>query len=124
MGIAATSVSFVNTDQEVKTGIINEDDSIKQATFKGGSEKYIAYFIKEIKYPEKAKKQNISGKVFVEFIVKKDGSIQGANIKKSSNEIFNTEALRVVKRMPKWNPATKNGKPVNSKMVVPIQFKL
>jgi TonB family protein len=124
LGLAGTTVSFVNPEKTVESGISKLDDSIVKASFKGGMDQYIAYFIKEVKYPETAKKQNLSGKVFVEFTVKKDGSISDSNIQKSTTEIFNKEALRVVNAMPKWNPATKEGKAVNSKMVVPIQFKL
>lgn len=125
LGVSAALVSFKDTDikEEVAKEIVL-GDQFQNASFKGGMPALIEYFQKNIKYPKKAEKDNIQGKVMVGFTVNKDGSIDDVTIKKSENNIFDAEALRVVKSMPNWNPATKDGKAVTSQMVLPIQFKL
>lgn len=78
-----------------------------------------------IKYPESAKKDSIEGKVLVEFVVHTNGSISDVTLLKSSgSQILDDEAIRVVKAMPNMIPAKKDGKPVNTKFVLPFNFKL
>jgi len=83
------------------------------------------YISATVKYPESAKKDSIEGRVILEFIVKKDGSIINPKVVRSSdNADLDEEALRVVKSMPNMVPAMKNGEPVSTKFVLPITFKL
>lgn len=91
------------------------------AEYPGGMASYIA---KSVVYPEKAKADNVQGKVFVQFVVDTDGSIAEAAVLHGVGGECDDEALRVVKSMPKWQPATFKGKPVRSKYVLPINFKL
>lgn len=67
---------------------------------------------------------DVQGTVIVEFTVEKDGSISNPTIIRSVHELFDAEALRVVSKMPKWIPASHNGKVVRSKFRLPISFKL
>lgn len=125
LGLSASLVSFRDTDLKEETPIeVKANNDPETASFKGGMSALITYFQKNVKYPKKAEKENIQGKVMVGFTVTKEGTIKDVNVKKTDNEIFNNEAVRVVKGMPKWNPATKDGKAVASKMVLPISFKL
>ena len=62
--------------------------------------------------------------VFVEFTVKKDGSLADILIKKGIDEALDAEALRVMQNSPAWKPGNKDGEPVNMKMVLPVTFKL
>lgn len=69
-------------------------------------------------------KNNEIGKVFVSFVVEKDGSIQDVKIEKGVTPALNEEALRVVRSMPKWTPALKDGKEVRTVLTLPIVFHL
>ena len=82
------------------------------------------YVAGSIDYPEKAKADNVQGKVFVQFVVEPDGSIADATVLRGVGGECDDEALRVVKSMPKWQPATFKGKPVRSKYVMPIYYTL
>jgi len=66
----------------------------------------------------------IEGRVFVQFVVDKDGSITNVEVLKGIGGGCDEEAVRVVKNAPKWNPGKQRGRPVRVKMVLPITFKL
>ncbi len=90
-------------------------------TFDGG---YLAFFGKNLKYPQQAAKMGIEGKVFIEFVVEKDGSITNGKVRKDIGYGCGEEAVRVLNTMPKWTPAKQNGKPTRLKMTLPINFQL
>lgn len=92
--------------------------------FPGGLDALMKYLSKNIRYPEQAKKDNIQGKVYVTFVVEKDGSINGAKILRGVGGGCDEEALRVVNAMPKWEPGKLQGKPVRVQYNLPIVFKL
>ena len=77
-----------------------------------------------IRYPESAQQNGISGRVVVKFVVEKDGSIGNPTIVKGVDRDLDQEALRVVKRMPKWQPGKNNGQPVRSYFNLPVTFRL
>jgi TonB family protein len=81
------------------------------------------FFAKTIKYPEEAKSKRIEGKVFVKFVIEKDGSVTNCEIVKGINEL-NEEALRAARAMPKWRPGRQGGKPVRMYFTLPINFDL
>ena len=91
--------------------------------FIGGEDAFIQYLQENIKYPEYAKENKISGTVQVEFIVNEDGSISNTKIVKGIKGGCDEEALRVVKKMPKWKPGKQNGKFVRVYYTVPITFR-
>lgn len=92
--------------------------------YPGGEEAMIDFLVKNIKYPEKAMKDSVQGKVFVQFKVDKDGSIKEIKLLRGIGYGCDEEAVRVIKMMPKWEPALKDGKPVQAEMALPIKFKL
>ncbi len=92
--------------------------------FPGGIEKLMEYLANNIKYPKKAKKNKVQGKVFVNFIVEKDGSISNIKILKGIGYGCNEEVIRVLKKMPKWKPGKHNGKPVRVIFNLPVKFTL
>ena len=92
--------------------------------FPGGTEKFMAYLSENIKYPEEAKDKNISGRVFINFVVEKDGSVSNVKVMRSIGGGCDEEAVRVVKAMPKWKPGMQRGKPVRVSYVLPVTFKL
>ena len=94
------------------------------AGFPGGDQDCYGWLAKHIKYPPKAQENNIQGRVFVQFVVDKDGSIMDVKAVRSPHPWLSREAVRVVSEMPKWKPAMRGGKPVRSRFNLPIMFKL
>mgnify|MGYP005990152963 FL=1 len=92
--------------------------------FPGGVSEMYQFISQEIKYPEAAHRANISGKVFVKFVVKKDGSIGDAEVLKGIGFGCDKEALRVIEAMPLWKPGIQNGKRVNTYFTMPIFYQL
>jgi TonB family protein len=93
-------------------------------SFPGGDEARVRFMIENIKYPENAKKNGIQGKVFVQFIVEKDGKITNVKVIRGFNKECDEEAVRVIKLMPKWNPGKQKGQAVRVQFVLPIKFAL
>ncbi len=84
-----------------------------------------AWLRENIKYPKEAQKQRIEGRVTVQFIIENDGSIVDVKVLRSPDELLSAEALRVVKSMPKWEPAQGEGNVrVRMRYVLPISFRL
>ena len=92
--------------------------------FPGGMSALFDYLRKNIKYPPKALKKGTEGTVVIRFMIDKDGSLSNMGIQKSLSKECDKEALRVVKKMPKWTPGYNGGKPVKCWFTLPIQFKL
>ena len=92
--------------------------------FPGGIDSMFAFISRNIKYPEEALKNNISGRVFVTFVVEKDGQVTNARVLRDIGGGCGQEALRVVKSMPKWKPGTQRGNPVRVQFNLPISFEL
>ena len=104
----------------------DEEDSGKfeLAEYPGGVEAMSSYIAKSVVYPEKAKADGVQGKVYVQFVVEPDGSVGDVTVLRGVGGECDDEALRVVKSMPKWQPATFKGNPVRSKYVIPIYYTL
>ena len=92
--------------------------------FIGGDAALWKYLATSVKYPHVAIEKNIQGKVFVTFVVGKDGIVKNAQLARGVDQSLNAEAIRVVNNMPKWTPGKQNGKEVAVKFTVPINFKL
>ena len=93
-----------------------------EPSFHGGFEKFIQYLTENEKYPDAARNNNVTGKVFVTFIVEKDGGLSDVNIFKSLSAETDAEAIRLIKDSPKWYPGLQNGKPVRVQYTIPIPF--
>lgn len=96
----------------------------EQPQFEGGRKKFLKYLKKNLKYPPQARRMNIEGKVYVEFVVNKDGSLVDIKVLKGIGGGCDEEALRVLKKSPKWKPGLQRGNPVRVRMSVPIVFRL
>lgn len=92
--------------------------------FPGGDEALRNFVTNNVQYPEEAHKNGISGRVFICFVVGKDGSVQDVKVARSINPLLDAEAIRVVKSMPKWTPGQHRGKPVKVSYTIPINFSL
>ncbi len=91
--------------------------------FVGGRDALIAFLTNEMEFPEKASKQGIKkGKVYLEFVVKENGELVNIAVSKSTDKIFNKEAVRLLSIMPAWKPGVLNGNKVNSRYEFPIKF--
>jgi TonB family protein len=95
-----------------------------QPEFPGGMAALGNYMSKTIKYPAAAERANVSGRVFVSFIVTKTGEVQNVEILKGLGFGTDEEATRVVAAMPRWIPGSQGGQPVNVKYNLPINFSL
>ncbi len=88
-------------------------------------EKFYSFIGKTIKYPAEAVKNKVQGKVFLSYIVEKDGSLSDVQIAgKILGSGTDEEAVRVIKSSPRWNPGLVDGKPVRVKYNIPISFAL
>ena len=112
------TVSNVSGNATKKT-----EDVITQPEFKGGIEKMYQYISDNFVYPEEAEKRSVNGKMEVEFTVEKSGDITYVGILKGLDYSIDEEVLRLLKAMPRWTPATKNGVPVRYKVSMPINIR-
>ena len=95
----------------------------QQPEFPGGGSAMMKFLAENIKYPADAMEAGKGGKVFVQFVVRRDGSVNDVVIMKSSGTpSLDNEALRVVKSMPKWKPGMQRGEAVNVRFMIPVAF--
>ncbi len=93
-------------------------------SFPGGDAARMKFLTENIKYPELARKKGIQGRVFVTFVVEKDGQISNIKVLRGIGGGCDEEAVRVISMMPKWKPGIDNGKPVRFQFNLPIKFSL
>ncbi|MBN1767803.1 MAG: energy transducer TonB [Prolixibacteraceae bacterium] len=114
----------------IKDELNDEDDDVpftiveKNPEFPGGDLALLKYISDHIDYPAIAIENGIQGKVFVKFVVEKDGSISNATIIRGVDPSLDKEALRVINSLPKWKPGEQRGKPVKVFFNMPINFQL
>jgi protein TonB len=89
-----------------------------------GRAQFYQYISKHLRYPKAAQQSGVEGKVFVQFVIDKDGSIMEVNVIKGLGFGLDEEAIRIIQKAPKWTPAKQRGKPVRVRMALPIMFKL
>jgi len=92
--------------------------------YPGGEPARKKFIAKNIKYPKEAKEKGIQGKVYIAFVVEKDGSITNVKILRGVDPLLDNEAIRVVKSMPKWEPGTQRGQNVRVQFNMPFKFAL
>ena len=92
--------------------------------FPGGEKAMMEYVANNVVYPKEAQDKSIAGRVFVSFVVEKDGSINEVKVLRGIGGGCDEESARVVKAMPKWTPGKVKGEPVRVSYTMPINFKL
>lgn len=92
--------------------------------FPGGMKELLKFLQDNLKYPENAMKNNVQGRVIVQFVVEKDGTPTEFKVLRSVDPDLDAEALRVLQTMPKWKPGMQRGEVVRVKYTVPVSFKL
>ena len=90
--------------------------------FPGGFTALQEFLVKNIQYPEQAKKEGITGKVFVQFIIDETGKVTDPKVLKSVHPLLDAEAFRVISSMPDWTPGTVKGEKVKVAFTLPIMF--
>jgi len=136
--VMAFSLTFTKTimAQEVEkkptnseTNVIKADEDIFKVVeqmpgFPGGDKARIKFLIENLKYPEEARKKGIQGRVYVSFVVEKDGSISNIELLRGIGGGCDEEGMRVVSIMPDYEPGLQRGKPVRVRFTLPIKFTL
>jgi protein TonB len=123
-----------DTEMEEYVPIIEEEEEIveeeiflvveEMPSFPGGEGEMYKYIGKNIEYPRMAKESGISGRVFVTFVVEKDGRVTDVQVLRGIGGGCDEEAVRVIKSMPSWKPGKQRGKPVRVQYRMPIKFTL
>lgn len=118
----ACTTSFAQKDNTDLPETLKTRLSRTQAEFPGGPEKMKKFIDKQKRYQSKDHEHYGVGIVYVGFIVEKDGSIDSVKLLQPLIEYYNNEAIRIIKAMPKWKPATQNGEPLRTQFSFPIKF--
>ncbi len=123
------SLVEVITDNSEGMNSQSEDDPIftiveVMPEYSGGLDSLMQYLVRNIEYPSAAKKNLISGIVYVQFVVFKTGDVGNVKVIRGIGAGCDEEAVRVVKEMPKWNPGTQRGKEVNVLYTLPVRYVL
>jgi len=114
----------------LNTAVTAQEDPVyeivkEMPSYPGGTNALVQYLVTNIKYPQEARTKGIQGKVFVQYIVEKDGSVKQVKVLEGFDSECDAEAVRVVKAMPKWIPGKNDaGEPVRVQFVLPIKFSL
>jgi Gram-negative bacterial TonB protein C-terminal len=111
----------VNNIDDAETDSIYVSPTVPPS-FSGGVEAMKLFFAQNLKLPETVKPEEIKGRVFVRFVVRKDGKLDKVHLVKGPNDDCNAEAIRVIKMMPAWIPATDRGDAVSAYHILPISF--
>ena len=118
--------------QDIVDTIIPKTDTIgrlytlveERPRFPGGDTAMFKFLRENIKYPAKARRKGIMGKVFIAFIVENTGKVTDIKLLRGVSKEIDEEALRVIKLMPDWIPGKQNGRAVNVQQTLPINFTL
>ena len=114
-----------NPNEESVYNEVNEIDKVdEKPSFPGGESAMKSYLNSNVHYPDVAQENGVQGRVIVESIIEKDGSMSDVKVIRSVDPSLDREALRVVKAMPKWTPAKLKGIPVRTKCTTPVVFRL
>ena len=114
-----TEDSEATDDSEVYTGAVE-----MLPEYPGGTAAMFEFIQKNVKYPESAKEKGLEGRVFIQFVVEKDGSLSSFQVLRGVSDDIDAEAIRVLKAMPKWKPGMNNGEPVRVQYTMPFKFQL
>ena len=121
-----TTVGFAQTQEPKIVEYVPVDEEIyeQEAEFPGGIKAMYQFIAENIAYPEDAVDQGLYGKVYVQFVVEKDGSLTDVMVVKGVSDSIDEEARRIVRAMPKWTPAMKNDEPMRCRYTLPLSFRL
>ena len=118
------SLATLEKESEELNSIKEEDTPDSEAIFPGGTNEMKLYLSTSIRYPQLSMELGDQAKVYIEFIVNKDGSISCVQSKNDVPAHIEAESLRVIRNMPAWKPAKAEGETVRARCRIPINFKL
>ena len=121
MPVSGKAPKFAVNPERKDTTYVTVD---QMPEYPGGSLALQKYIAESVKYPQDAKQKGISGRVFVTFVVNKEGEVDQARVVRGVDPSLDAEALRVMNSIPKWTPGYEKGKAVNVTYTVPINFSL
>ena len=129
VGYNKENIKAVYSEPREEVSASTSDDEVFQVVenmpeFPGGTAELMKFLAMNIKYPVEAQKENVQGRVVVQFVVSKTGKIIDPTIARSVSPELDAEAIRVVNAMPLWTPGEQKGEPVNVKFTLPILFRL
>jgi protein TonB len=121
----ATIIEEIVFEEPVEEEKIDELFTIveENPSFVGGNSSFIEFVRNNLIYPGKARRMGLEGRVFVQFVVERDGSVTNVKVLRGIGGNCNEEAIRVMQKSPKWITGKQRGRPVRVQMVVPIIFK-
>lgn len=96
----------------------------EKPVFPGGDSALLSFILNNTRYPYETKENGIQGKVFVKFIIDKNGEVTNVTIARGVDPALDEEAVRVIKSLPKWIPGKQRGLPVNVSYIIPINFRV
>lgn len=122
----------VSQEFKIETQVVVEEEEADKiflvveqpASPKGGMSAFYTFISQNIRYPAQARRMGVEGKVFVEFVVEKDGSLSSFTVIKGIGAGCDEEAIRILQLSPQWTPGKQRGQPVKQRMVLPIHFKM
>lgn len=118
---AAIAQETISPAKEVKAGFGVTVSQI-QPEFPGGTDSLDSFLKTNLTYPEKARLNHTQGRVYVGFMIDRNGKIKNLKILSSASEDLDNEALRVIGIMPDWKPGTAGGTPIDVQYILPIDF--
>jgi TonB family protein len=119
--VANVTLSY-SQNENINDTIYEKVDSMPE--FPTGQAEMYQFLSENIHYPNECIEKGIQGKVYMKFVVMKDGSIKNIEIIKSAHHLLDAESIRVVNSMPTWKPGTIQGTPVNVYYILPISYSL
>ncbi|NOT75601.1 MAG: TonB family protein [Cyclobacteriaceae bacterium] len=118
------AIPAIAIDEPEKTEDLPWDIVEVSATPKNGFKEFYKSIGENIQYPSQAKRATIEGKVFVQFVIARDGTLSDFKVLKGIGGGCDEEAVRIIKLSPAWNPGKQRGKPVKQRFTLPITFRL
>lgn len=126
LGISYHLSAQENVSVEVETvgdSIYKQEVVDEPAEFPGGMSAMRTFVVNNLKYPSDAMQKNIQGKVFIEFVIEKNGKLSNIKVRRGVYESLDKEAVRVIQIMPDWKPAQHQGQVVRQLYIFPFNFK-
>lgn len=122
LGKDSGNLIFSSSDESLEDPVFFIVEEMPE--FPGGEAALRSFISQAIQYPQEAHEKGIQGKVYITFVVSKDGLVKDTRIARGVDPLLDNEALRVVNELPQWQPGKQRGKEVNVSYTVPIQFVL
>ena len=117
-------MSYGQTQDSVKEEKLQYQEVDVKPSFNGGdANQFAAWVAENIVYPEVAKNNGVTGRVVLQFVIEKDGSVNDVKVLRGVDPALDAEAVRVVSMSPKWSPGMEDGKPVRVSFTFPLIFR-